>query len=86
MSDKAKSDFTDRIHVSVVIPTFNRLAKLEKSINSILNQSFRNFELIVVNDSEDEESVIELINGFKDKRIKYFKNLAYGKSLNYKSY
>lgn len=55
--------------VSVIVPTFNRPMMLKNAIQSILNQTFQDFEVIVVNDAgEDVRSVVENLN---DKRIRY---------------
>lgn len=55
--------------VSVIIPTYNRPQSLLDAIQSVLNQTYDNFEIIVVNDAgEDVESKVR---SFKDKRIKY---------------
>lgn len=56
--------------VSVVIPTYNRGYCIERAVNSVLNQTWKNLELIVVDDAstDDTESVIR---GMKDSRIKY---------------
>ena len=40
--------------VSVIVPVFNRKDYIEKCLNSIVNQTFRNFELIVVDDGSDD--------------------------------
>ena len=42
--------------VSVVLPTYNRAQTLERSIQSVLNQSFTDFELIVIDDGSTDES------------------------------
>ena len=54
---------------SVIIPTFNRPKLLSEAIYSVLNQTFQNFEIIVVNDAG--EDVSDIINSFNDSRIKY---------------
>ena len=54
--------------VSVIIPTFNRPNMLLKSIQSVLNQSFKNFEILVVNDAGTD--VTSIIKNFRDERIK----------------
>lgn len=59
--------------ISVIIPVFNSEKHIEKAIYSVLNQSFENFECIIVNDGSNDNSknIIEDI-AKKDKRIKIF--------------
>lgn len=61
--------------VSVVIPTYNRAHTLSKSLNSVLNQTYQNFEIIIVDDgsSDNTEDVIRNFQK-KDKRIIYVKH------------
>jgi len=61
------------IDVSIVLPTYNRAGLLQKSINSILKQTFKNWELLVV-DSHSSDNTSELMNTLSanDSRIKYF--------------
>lgn len=54
--------------VSVIVPVFNKGPHIERCIRSILTQSFRNFELIVVDDGSTDDS-IEVIQRFSDKRL-----------------
>jgi len=51
--------------VSVVIPTYNRGWSLRESIDSVLNQTFRDFELIVVDDGslDDTRKILEDYRG-----------------------
>ena len=60
--------------VSIIIPTFNRAHLIKRSINSILHQTFQDFEIIIVDDgSEDEtKTVVQAIN---DKRIRYIRHV-----------
>jgi glycosyltransferase involved in cell wall biosynthesis len=58
--------------VSVIIPTFNRAHMIGKAIKSVLNQTYRDFEVIVVDDGSTDNTK-EIIRSFTDKRIKYFK-------------
>ena len=61
--------------ISVVICSYNRAAYLPKSINSVLSQSFKDFEIIIVDDaSSDNTSEVVAEIAKKDARVKYFKN------------
>ena len=61
--------------ISIVMPCFNRLKLLDKSIKSILNQTYKNFEFIIVDDCSDLETNI-LLKKYRDSdsRIKVFFN------------
>ena len=56
--------------VSVVMPTYNRAHIIGDSIQSVLDQTFPDFELIIVDDgsSDDTETVV---GGFNDPRMRY---------------
>ncbi len=54
---------------SVVISVYNKAEYIQKTISSVLNQSFEDFELIVINDGSTDTSE-QLINIFKDKRLR----------------
>ncbi len=60
--------------VSVVVPTYNRPQGLKTALESILKQTYGNLEVLVVNDSEEEESVKNVIAGFNDPRLYYLRN------------
>lgn len=56
--------------ISVIMPVYNTPKKyLKKAIDSVLNQTFKSFELIIVNSSTDDSE--ELILDYDDSRIKY---------------
>lgn len=56
--------------VSVLIPTKNRSSLVSRAIDSILTQSFEDFELIIM-DVSDNDLTREVIDGYKDSRIVY---------------
>lgn len=56
--------------ISVVIPTYNRESSIYKSVESVLNQTYRNIEVIVVDDGSTDKTK-EVINGIDDLRLKY---------------
>ena len=59
--------------VSVIIPTHNRATYLKGAIASVLKQTFRDFELVVVDDASTDET-LEVVRSFSDNRIKYFRH------------
>ncbi|MBK7391766.1 MAG: glycosyltransferase family 2 protein [Chloracidobacterium sp.] len=58
---------------SVVMPTRDRAEHLPNSIASVLDQTFRDFEL-VIGDSFSQDSTPDVVKAFDDKRIKYFRS------------
>lgn len=56
---------------SVIIPLYNKENSILNTINSVLNQSFMDFELIIVNDGSTDDSR-EIVNKINDYRIKVF--------------
>jgi len=70
--------------ISVVMPVYNGEKYLKECIDSILKQTFTNFEFIIVNDGSTDKTE-EIILAHKDNRIVYLKNetnLKIVKSLN----
>jgi len=63
----------DPPHVSVIIPTYNRASMLGRAIQSVLDQTYRDFELIVVDDCSSDDTQ-EVTKGFADDRIRYIKH------------
>ena len=63
--------------VSTIIPTYNHANYLNKSLQSVLNQTYDNLEVIVI-DNNSNDNTVEVINKFKDPRIKYLKISNYG--------
>lgn len=58
--------------VSIIINCFNGQKYLRNCIDSVLNQSFKNWEIIFWDNRSTDKSY-EIIKSYKDKRIKYFK-------------
>jgi glycosyltransferase involved in cell wall biosynthesis len=59
--------------VSVIIPTHNRAELLRAAIVSVLNQTFKDIEIIVADDRSTDHTR-EVVRSFRDKRIKYITN------------
>lgn len=57
--------------ISVLIPVYNEEKYIEDTLKSVLNQDYRNIEVIVVNDGSKDESG-RIIETFDDRRIRYY--------------
>ncbi len=61
--------------VSVLTPIYNtNPSHLRQCIESILNQTFTDFEFLIINDSPDNKELDRIVLSYKDPRIKYIKN------------
>ncbi len=58
--------------ISVIIPTYNRARIIEKSISSVLNQTYENIECIVIDDCSTDNTE-EIVKSIDDKRLIYYK-------------
>ena len=58
--------------VSIVIPTYNHAKFISKALKSVIDQTYKNWEAIII-DNESVDETYKLINNFNDSRIKYFK-------------
>lgn len=63
--------------VSVIVPAYNAEQTIKHCLDSVLNQNFKNFELIIVDDgsSDHTRSVVQHI-ALLDSRVRYFRNLG----------
>lgn len=59
--------------ISIITATYNRAHLLPRAINSVLNQSYRNFEMIIVDDGSSDNTE-EVARSFDDKRVLYHKH------------
>lgn len=64
-------------YFSIVIPTYNRANKLKQAIDSVLSQTFTDFEVLVMDDGSIDNTS-ELISSFNDSRIVYSWEKNYG--------
>ena len=55
--------------ISVILPVYNSQDYIKKAIESVLSQTFADFELIIINDGSTDNT-LNIINQFEDKRIR----------------
>jgi len=70
--------------ISVLLSTYNNEKTIKDSIASILKQTYKNFELLIIDDGS-EDNTLQICKSFSDSRIKLFKNdsnIGLTKSLN----
>ena len=61
--------------ISIIVPTYNRAKYLSDCINSVLNQTFKDWELLIIDDGS-QDATFEIISPFLEKHenIRYFKH------------
>jgi glycosyltransferase involved in cell wall biosynthesis len=66
-----QTEKNDKKKVSVIVPIYNAELHISQCLNSIINQTYTNLEILLINDGSTDSS-LEIINNFsiKDKRIK----------------
>ena len=67
-----KEYVAERPLVSVVIPVYNRMDTIERSINSVLNQTYKNIEIIVIDDGSIDDT-LKIIEHLSISDIKVLK-------------
>ncbi|MDA9163383.1 glycosyltransferase [Rickettsiaceae bacterium] len=73
------------MQISVIIASYNHGLYIKEAINSVLTQTYQNFEIIIIDDGSSDNSV-EVIKSIQDARIKFFefsKNEGACKATNY---
>ena len=71
--------------VTIILPVYNRAVIVSRAIKSVLNQSYDNFELIVIDDGSTD-NIDEVISEFEDTRILYRKLVQNGGVSNARNY
>ena len=74
-----------KIKISVIIPFYDNFSLLQRAINSVQSQSYKNYELIIIYDNPENKENLKLLNSLKKKKIKILinnKNLGAGFSRN----
>ena len=66
--------------VSILMPVYNAEAFISEAITSVIRQSHKNWELLIVNDGSTDRSK-NIIHSFPDKRIQYFEQQNRGVSV-----
>lgn len=67
--------------ISIIIPTFNRVDLLQETLDSLLSQTYENWECILVDDGSTDESLEQIIRLSQiDPRIKFFQRIDFGLS------
>jgi len=69
--------------ISCVMPCRNREQIIGETIQSIIDQTFRDWELVIIDDhSDSEDKTEEVVKGFKDPRIRFYRlDDKYGKAI-----
>src|SRR5688572_20076630 len=62
----------EKIKFSIIIPTYNRAHLITTAIQSVINQTYGDWELLICDDASSDNTK-ELILSFQDDRIRYFK-------------
>ena len=73
MEDSSNMNKAGYPMVSVVMPSYNAERYIYEAVESILNQDYPNFELVIVDDASTD-STADIIGQFQDKRLKFFRN------------
>ena len=56
---------------SIIIPLYNKEKFIENTLKSVLNQTFTDYEILIVNDGSTDNSLGKVLQ-FNDSRIKHF--------------
>ncbi len=75
--------------VSIIIPSYNSEAYIAQALDSVLNQTYRNFEIILIDDASGD-STLAIARSFNDRRLKIIANqqnrgVSYGRNCGIKA-
>ena len=59
---------------SIITPTYKRASLLERAVQSVVRQTYANWEMIISNDSPDDPSYKTFLSSERDSRIRYYVN------------
>lgn len=59
--------------VSIIIPTYNRASLLQEALDSVFNQTYTNWEVIIVDDAS-EDNTKEIAEAISDSRVRYIRH------------
>ena len=68
-----RSKLTTTRAVSVCLPTYNGADYIEEALRSILNQTYQDFELVIVDDGSTD-ATLDIVQSFSDSRIRLYRN------------
>ena len=66
------SNLTNTPKISIIVPTYNGKKYISETIESVINQTWQNWELIIIDDGS-EDNTCEIISAFEDPRIHLYK-------------
>ena len=61
------------LEISIIIPTYNSEAYIGQALDSVLRQTYRNFEILLIDDASND-STVEIARSYKDSRLKIISN------------
>lgn len=73
-------DAPKNVLATVIMPTYNRADKIATAVNSVLMQSFQNFELIIIDDGSSDRTSDLIKKCYRDERINFIEGENYGVS------
>jgi glycosyltransferase involved in cell wall biosynthesis len=67
--------------ITVIIPVYNKQTTIQQTLTSVINQSFKDFEIVIVDDGSTDNSISIVNNNFNDNRIKIISQKNQGVSI-----